>query len=63
MYYRRALELREDFAEAHLNLGVALQAEGESDAAVASFEKALELKPELAKGYFAPRSVSSSATP
>jgi hypothetical protein len=32
---------------------VALQALGKDDQAVTCFEKALELKPQLAKGYFA----------
>ena len=41
-----------DFAEAHLNLGAALRSLGREPEALASFEKAIELKPQLAKGYF-----------
>ena len=51
-HYEKAIKLRPDFAEAHLNLAAALQAMSQQDEAVVSFEKALELKPQLAKGYF-----------
>ena len=48
--YRRALELKPDFAEAHNNLGVALQDQGQLDEAVACYRRALELKPRLRRG-------------
>ena len=44
--YRRALELKPDFAEAHNNLGIALSDQGKLDEAVACYRRALELKPD-----------------
>jgi tetratricopeptide (TPR) repeat protein len=46
------VDLNPGFAEAHLNLGAALRSVGKEKEAVESIEKALELKPQLAKGYF-----------
>ena len=43
--YRKALELKPDFAEAHFNLGLALAGRGEVDSAIAHYQKALEIKP------------------
>jgi predicted O-linked N-acetylglucosamine transferase (SPINDLY family) len=43
--YRRALELKPDFAQAHNNLGVALLETGRPDEALASFHRALALEP------------------
>ena len=48
--YRRALELKPDFAEAHNNLGNALKDQGKLDEAVACYRRALELKPDYAVG-------------
>jgi Flp pilus assembly protein TadD len=50
--YKEALTGSPDFAEALLNLGIALEALGQTEEARASWQKALALKPELAKGYF-----------
>ena len=50
--YRQALAASPDFAEALLNLGIALETLGQKDEARASWQKALTLKPELARGYF-----------
>jgi predicted O-linked N-acetylglucosamine transferase (SPINDLY family) len=47
--YRRALELKPDYAEAHNNLGVALKDQGRLDEAVACYRRALELKPDFAE--------------
>ncbi len=47
--WRRALELRPDFAEAHNNLGNALKDQGELDQAIACYRRALQLKPDYAE--------------
>ena len=47
--YRRALELKPDYAEAHNNLGNALKDQGKLDEAVACYRRALELKPDFAE--------------
>ena len=49
--YRRALELKPDFAEAHSNLGNALKDLGKLDKAVACYRRALELKPDSAEAH------------
>ena len=49
--YRRALELKPDYAEAHNNLGVALKDQGKLDEAVACYRRALELKPDYAEAH------------
>jgi len=51
-FYRFALEAQPDFAEARLNLGHALDALGKKEEARACWVQALEIKPELARGYF-----------
>jgi protein O-GlcNAc transferase len=45
------LQIRPNFAEAHNNLGVALRAQGQLDAAVASYRKAVELKPDFTEAH------------
>ncbi len=49
--YRRAIELKADLAEAHLNLGLSLL-DRDPSAAVAPLSRAAELKPNEAKGQF-----------
>ena len=49
--YRRALELKPDYAEAHDNLGNALKDQGKLDEAVACYRRALELKPDYAEAH------------
>ena len=49
--YRRALELKPDYAAAHNNLGNALQAQGKLDEAVACYRRAVELKPDYAEAH------------
>jgi tetratricopeptide (TPR) repeat protein len=46
--YRRALEIKPDYALAHCNLGQTLLTRGREEEAVQHFQKALELDPELA---------------
>ena len=41
-----------NFAEALLNLGHALKAQGKPDEARSCWKQALDVKPELAQGYF-----------
>ena len=49
--YRRALELKPDYAEAHTNLGAAFMDQGKLEEAVACCRRALELKPDLAAAH------------
>jgi tetratricopeptide (TPR) repeat protein len=49
--YRRALELKPDFAEAHNNLGAGLQEQAKLEEAVACYRRALELKPDYAEAH------------
>jgi protein O-GlcNAc transferase len=43
--YRQAIALQPDFVEAHYNLGLVLQAQGEREEAIACYQKALEIQP------------------
>jgi tetratricopeptide (TPR) repeat protein len=45
--YRRALELKPDYAEAALNLGIVLQDGGDADAAMRAYAQAYRLRPAL----------------
>ena len=49
--YRRALELKPDYAVAHNNLGNALKDQGKLDEAAACYRRALELKPDYAAAH------------
>jgi protein O-GlcNAc transferase len=49
--YRRVLEIKHDNAEAHCNMGLALQGLGRLDQALASYNRALEIKPDLAEAH------------
>jgi tetratricopeptide (TPR) repeat protein len=46
-HYRRAIELKPDYAPAYNNLGSALRASGQLDAAIAAYRRALELRPDF----------------
>ena len=50
--YHRALELKPDYAEAHFNLGVALNDQGKLDEAVACWCRAVELKPDYVDAHW-----------
>jgi tetratricopeptide (TPR) repeat protein len=45
--YRKALEVKPDFAEAALNLGISLQESGGMDAAMRAYREAYRMKPNL----------------
>ncbi|MGA2508561.1 MAG: tetratricopeptide repeat protein [Chitinispirillaceae bacterium] len=47
--YRKALEIKPDFAEARFNLGFLLANSGRTDEATAQYRKALEIKPGFAE--------------
>jgi protein O-GlcNAc transferase len=49
--YRRAVELKPDYVEAHNNLGNALREHGDAAAALASCARAIELRPGYAEAY------------
>jgi len=49
--YRKALEIKPDYAEAHLNLGNILAARGQADEAIAQFRMALEFDPDNVKAH------------
>ena len=50
-HYRKALEIKPDYAEAHNNLGNALAGRGQVDEAIAHYRKALEIKPDYAEAH------------
>jgi tetratricopeptide (TPR) repeat protein len=47
-WYRRAIQMQPQFAEAHVNLGNTLLATGRTDEAVACYQQALQCNPQLA---------------
>ena len=49
--YQRAVQLKPDYAEAHYNLGTALQAQGQIAEALACYQRALQLKPDFAEAH------------
>ena len=51
-YYKKALEIKPDYAEAYYNMGIALKDNGDLDAAINSYKKALEIKPDYVGAYF-----------
>ncbi len=50
--YKDAIHFKPDFAEAHNNLGNALQEQGQLAEAVAHYREALRLKPDYADAYY-----------
>ena len=49
--YRQAIRIKPDDAEAHSNLGVALQVKGQLDEAIAECREAIRLKPDYAEAH------------
>ena len=50
--YREAIRLEPDYAEAHYNLGIALQDKGQLDEAIAAYREAIRLKPDSAEAHY-----------
>ena len=46
---RKAIEIKPDFAEAYINLGIILKNLGKLQEAVLSYRKAIEIKPDIAE--------------
>ena len=49
--YRKAIELKPNYAEGHYNLGIILKDIGKLQDAELSYRKAIEIKPNIAKAY------------
>ena len=49
--FKRAVEIKSDFADAHYNLGLTLQELNQLDDAVKCYEKALAIKPDYAEAH------------
>jgi len=49
--YKKALEIRPDYAEAYFNMGVTLKDKGESEASFDCYKQALKIKPNYAEAY------------
>jgi tetratricopeptide (TPR) repeat protein len=50
-HYRKALEIKPDYAEAHDNLGNVLAGRGQVDLAIAHYRKGLEIQPDDAEAH------------
>src|SRR3990172_4395110 len=50
--YRRVLELKPDWADAHNNLGVTLWDQGRQAEAEASYRRALEIEPDYVEAHY-----------
>ena len=48
-HFEQALRIKPDYAEAHCNLGVALEQAGRPQDAIGHYEQALRLNPDLAE--------------
>ncbi|RUT10017.1 hypothetical protein DSM106972_005120 [Dulcicalothrix desertica PCC 7102] len=51
-FYKQALRLKPDYAEAYYNLGNVLQKQGKLDAAIEFYQQALRLKSDYAEAYY-----------
>ena len=49
--YKQALKIKPDYAEAYINMGVALKDKGELEAAIDSYKQALKIKSDYAEAY------------
>jgi tetratricopeptide (TPR) repeat protein len=49
--FRKAVQIKSDFAEAHNMLGFSLRKQGKYDKAIKSYKRALKLDPELAEAH------------
>ena len=50
--YRKAINVRPDYAEGYNNIGVALKQGGDSEAAIGYYQKALEIKSDYVDAYY-----------
>ncbi len=50
--FRAAIRLKPDYAEAHINLGIALQDQGKLEEAIAEYRAAIRLKPDYAEAHY-----------
>ncbi len=50
--YKKALEIKPDYAEAYYNMGNALTDKGDPEAAIDSYKQALKIKPDYAEVYY-----------
>jgi protein O-GlcNAc transferase len=50
-YYKEAIRLKPNFSDAHLNAGNVLKALGLPTEAIASYQKAIQLRPDYAIAY------------
>ncbi len=50
--YRKAIEIKPDYADAYQSLGVVLAAQGKVDEAIAHYQMALMIKPDYANAYY-----------
>jgi tetratricopeptide (TPR) repeat protein len=49
--FRRAIEIKPDYAEAHYNLAIVLDRQGKPDEAIDNYQKALEINPDFAAAH------------
>ncbi len=52
IHFQKALQIKPDFAEAHISLGIALRRKGNVDEAIIRFQKALQIKPDDAEACY-----------
>jgi tetratricopeptide (TPR) repeat protein len=50
--YKKALTLKPDYVEAHINLGSAFKEQGKLEEAIEAYTKALAIKPDYAEAYY-----------
>ncbi len=50
-HFQKALQIKPDYAEAHVNLGEALFQQGKVDEAMIHFQKALQIRPDYAEAH------------
>ncbi|MBF0230554.1 MAG: tetratricopeptide repeat protein [Desulfamplus sp.] len=50
-FFKKTIQYKPDFAEAHFNLGLALVRDGEDEKALPHFEKTIQLRPDIFDAY------------